>query len=237
MVRDGFGKVSFPTSASDHEDTLAALDPGRQLLCDLFAAAIRADLGAAWDKIAEGTALNGKSVVEDVFAGRPTRALMRERRPDFPLLCVYRSGAATFDQATLEVERATQPWTCDFVLGALSPEDEQKLGDVFQAVSKVIARVIRRRGHESYKSGALQFFSDTARFGAIRLVRAESGNAVFAGGGVESEQGPTYFMLSCDLETVEHDWENEEAFTTPHEGAAFAFYVERAVIIDAEEKP
>lgn len=194
------GGTVLDGSAVGYSETLAALDPGRDILLGLFKQAITSELGARWDAIKIGTQLATVDVVETDLPLRPTAQLMQSLKTTFPMLAVYRSGAGTIDEHTLDIERLTQPWELVYVLGPLPPEDIRRLGDVLPAVAKVVMGTVRLRGHPDYNSGALQFFPGRGNFGSCRVVSYEVGQAQFGGG----EDAPTYWATQVNLETVEY---------------------------------
>lgn len=201
----GFGGLSLPADAGSGATTLTALDPARAVLAGLFEAAINAELGTAWTQVTAGTVLDGTDPVEDVLELPPTGPNMKQRKAAWPLLCVYRDGAGTFEQHAIngQVERLIQPWTVDYIVGPLEIGNVRKLGDIFQAVVKVVRLVIRKRGHPAYQSGALQFFPGHGYIGAIDLKSYDGPphyQARFAG----SEDGTVYHAVSMHLETAEY---------------------------------
>lgn len=207
-----FGDLDFPVTTSI-TTTLTPLDPARERLTALFKAAINAELGTAWTTVTNtldsGHALYGTSPVQDTLELAPSPAVMTQRKPAWPLMCVYRSGKATLEPFTMHIDRIVQEWTVDYILGPLDVGDLRKVGDVCIAVAKIIRAVIRRRGHASYDSGALQFFPDKGGLGAIELKSSEGpGQASFAG----DESGTLYYALTMTLETVEHLTDDADEF-------------------------
>ncbi len=195
-----FGAFEMRADASGITDTLEPLDPGRDVLLALFKQAILSDLGPYWNVARTDTPFAAAAVVQDTWPGPLTPEVVKARKIDWPLLAVYRSGEAAVEQHTLEVDKITQEWAVDYVIGPLSPEDQRKLRDILQAVPKVLRETIRRRGHPDYASGALQFFEGTGRFAAVNLKSFEVGAAPFAG-----DSAPLYHAVSCVLETMEID--------------------------------
>jgi hypothetical protein len=215
-----FGGFEFPAEAQDVTDTLAPLDPGRDILLGLFAQALTSELSAAWAVVSAGTVLAGTSVVQSQLPLAPSPELITTVAKPFPLLAVSRTGTATFEEHTLDIERMTQQWDVAYVLGPLPPEDQRRLVDVLQAAAKVIALTVKRRGHPDYDNGALQFFAGKGHFGAARVAQYEVGQAKFAGG----DDAPHYHVLSLQLETVEYEsW--LEGAAAPMEGMSMSIGV------------
>jgi hypothetical protein len=222
---EGFGGLALPVDAADVTTTLTPLDPARAVLSGLFRAAINAELGPAWTKATAGTPLASSSPVQDVLEIPPTADKMKQRVAGWPLLCVYRDGDGVCEEHTLNggVERLTQPWTVDYILGPVDIADLRKLGDVFQAVVKIVRLCIRRRGHEAYQGGALQFFpgqlpdGDVPLFprssllGAVSL-KGYSGPPTYQARFAGSDSGTIYHAISLRLETVEYTYDVDGAF-------------------------
>lgn len=201
-----FGTLSLPVDLATvkAERRLTVLDPGRRLLCDLFQAAIRAELQAAWTEACKGIPpeekISATDPCADVLELEPTGPVMGQRQAAFPLLAVYRSGEGRYETDTIYSDKLTQPWTVDWVLGPLSVARAHNLGDAAVAIAKIINRVLSLAGHPAYESGAIQFGADTS-FGSIRLVSHEGpGQARFAG----DESGTVYWAITLKLETTEH---------------------------------
>lgn len=216
-----FGALTLPVTATDVTSTLAPLDPGRDVLLGLFQQAIVSELGGAWNQVKPATVLNARSVVQHALPLEPTAENLRTLITEFPLLAVYRTGQATFEQHTLELWRLTQPWNVDYILGPLAIEDQRRLCDVLPAVAKVVTTAVERRGHPDYESGALQFFDGAGKFTACAVKSYELG-PMRAGGGDDSA---VYWACSMRLETVEIEEFREGYSEVPLIGAAFTFGV------------
>lgn len=215
-----FGALTLPVEAADVSSaaTLTALDPGRDILLGLFKQAIISELGAAWDQVKPGTALQTAAIVEQTLPFDPHPQLARQVQLRFPLLAVYRTGDGQFAEHTLVWDKLTQQWGVDYVLGPLAVEDLRKLGDALPAVAKVIALAIQKRGHPDYDGGAVQFFDDAGRFASVRAVSYKTGPALFAPG----DDSPVYYAMSMTLETTEMV-ADRDGFATDLEGASFSF--------------
>ncbi len=192
------GATIFDGSALGYSDTLEPLDPGRDILLALFKKAIESELGSRFDVVTASTVLVASEVVEDSLPLRPNPELMQQRKAAFPLLCVYRSGTATIEEHTLEIDKITQPSEVVYTLGPLPASDIRKLGDILSAIPKLVQLVIKRRGHPEFDSGALQFFEGKGHFASVRAVSYETGQAQFGDAG-----SPTYWTCQVNIETTE----------------------------------
>ena len=207
-VFQGIGGTIFPLDPNDFTDgSLAPLDPARHTLSELFKAAINSEFAEVWPIVATRS-LVGTLPVQDVLEIEPSAVVMQQRKPAFPLLCVHRTGTATFDQITMHEERLTQQWAVDYILGPLDVADVRKLTDVAVAVAKLIKIVVRQRGHKAYQSGALQFF-ETDGLATVEVKSVEGpGQAQFAG------DDKLYYATTIMLETTEVTNDNLEAYPT-----------------------
>lgn len=220
---EGFGGLSLPVDSSGSPTTLTSLDAARSTLAALFKAALNAELATIWALAAATGPLAGTSPVQEAFELPPTSERMKQRKAAFPMLCVYRDGTGVFEQHTLngQVERLTQPWTVDYILGPLGVGDERKLLDVFTAAEKTIRLVIRKRGHAAYQSGALQFFPNADANGDVPLFPASS---LLGSVELKSCDGPPHYQarfagdaqtiyhaISMHLETVEYTYDVDGA--------------------------
>lgn len=210
------GKLTFPLDSADFTTTLVPLDPACHCLTELFKAAINAEFADVWAEVATRS-LTGTLPVQDTLEIEPSVQVMQQRKAVFPLLCVHREGKATLDQITLFEDRLTQQWAVDYILGPLDVGDVRKLSNICLAVAKLIRLVVRQRGHASYQSGALQFFSDTSQLASIEVKSVEGpGQASFVG----DEKSTLYYAVSIVLETVEVTGDDLESFV-PFQAADF----------------
>lgn len=204
-LHETFGGLSLPVGEEDVDTTLAPLDPGRDAMLALFAAALNAEFGAAWVKVAGQLRLDPEKFdlenpVGDTYPGEPTPAVMQERKGKFPLMAVHRSGEHEYEAKTLELDQLRQPWEVHYILGPLSVEGVRKLYDVLISASKVLRRTVERRGHPAYLDGEEIFFPDgLAPFSTCEVRGGQMGQAHFAG---DEKQTP-YYALTLRLETTE----------------------------------
>jgi len=215
-LNERIGSLRLPPDLAAIADakTLSALDPARRLIANLFKTAIQAELTEAWVAAVAGRLtpdhkISGTTPVADVLELEPTPPVMQSRQSGFPLLAVYRSGKGEYSPHTIYADKLTRPWTVDWILGPADIATAFQLCDAAGAISKIISRVIFRRGHPAYQSGALQFGSDTdSGIGSIRMVDEEGpGQAKFAG----DDKGPVYWAITMHLETTEYVSENTGA--------------------------
>jgi hypothetical protein len=190
------GDFALPIPDSLATGNLSALDPVRGRLLGLFRAALTAELATVWGQVS-GTSLDGKAVVQSTLELEPTHQVVQAANLEYPLLALHRSGPGVVESQTLEIDKVTQTWTLHYILGPLDVASQRKLCDILIVVPRIIQAVIRRRGHEAYESGALQFFPDTGGLQSIRIVNFESGSARFAGNDVP------IFAVTVNLEIAE----------------------------------
>lgn len=226
-----FGGLELPVPGTDiGASGLAALDPQRDILLELFAAAINAELGEAWTqaRLAGGARakLHATLPVAYKLPDEPTEQLLTTLVTSFPVLAVHRSGTGLYEEHTLEISRLKQPWSLHYILGPLDVIDARQLKDVCVAVAKIVALVVQRRGHKAYQSGALQFFSGNAPdepspFTSIRVVSHEGpGQAVFA-----NEAQVTYWAIEMRLETTEISSDVDDASSGALDGMSLTVNV------------
>lgn len=204
-----FGGVSFPLNPTDFDGTFVPLDPARSRMAQLFASAIRAELGPIWQKLTgTATPLLNTRPVETVFELDPTTHLTKQVGFKFPVLALHREGEQTWSEHTMQVDKCEQEWGLHYILPNLDIGDTRRIFDVLRIIPEIIRRVIRQRGHVSFEDGALQFFHDKGGIGSIKLTKAQWGQARF-GGEVES---PVWLATTCTLHTVEYAADSESEF-------------------------
>lgn len=203
----GYGKLSLPLATTGEKD-LTSLDPARDILLELFAAALGAELLPRWAAAIVGTPLAGQAVVAAKFPLFPDAVFLNQVATEWPLLAVYRSDdPEVFDEHTLWEQRVTCKWGADYCLGPLDVGNSAKLTDVLRAVPRILENVIREGGHRAYatQNNVNSVFTKQVLgqgdgccgFSTIRIVQAISGSAAFAQG------GPKYHCASVVLETTE----------------------------------
>lgn len=197
-----FGALGLPLADST-AGTFTSLDPGRDVLLNVFAAALNDELAAVWTA-ALLTPLENSAPVKTKFGLEPNQDLLGSTKVTFPALFVYRSTeTAATDEHTLWQERITQPWGVDYMLGPLTAGDDRKFRDVLIAAVKIIKLTVRRGGHRAYAEtngvANLVLIGPPTGFSTVRVVNFQLGRASF------SEAGPAYHSLSLRLETTELD--------------------------------
>lgn len=206
-LHSGFGRIQLPLVDTDEQD-LASVDPARDILLDLFAAALTAELSQRWARAIVGTPLRGRPVVQTKFPEFPEQIFLQQTPMVWPMLAVYRSDEAeTFDEFTLAQERVTSKWGVDYCIGPLELGNFIKLNSVLTVVPRIIERVIRAGGHRAYATqgvgNSLQVkqvfgqYPGCCGFSTIRVVQSTIGSAAFAQG------GPKFHCASVVLETTE----------------------------------
>lgn len=203
----GFGKLTLPIPVSTDAD-LADLDPARDILLDLFATALTAELLPRWPYATEDTPLRMRDVVQTKFPEFPEQIFLQQAFTEWPMLAVYRSdNAETFDEHTLWEERVTCKWGVDYCLGALEVGNHVRLQSLLRRVPRIVESVIREGGHRAYatQSNVNSVFArrvlgagdGCCGFSTIRVVESVSGPAAFAQG------GPKFHCASVVIETTE----------------------------------
>jgi hypothetical protein len=226
-----WGSLTFPIPAAD--TNLSSLDPARDILLDLFEAALNSELQDAWDMAAGSVDVLARTPVADKLAALPDLDAMRQRKAAFPLLAVARSHEPNAeDEFALWQNRITSKWSIDYVLGPLDVGDQMRLGDVLVAAGKIIPAVIRNGGHKAYATTTLvtpttgdplvcakKVFGPGAGccgFSTLKVTSFIFGAAAF------SQGGPKYHALSMTLETTELD-SISEADAVDYTGTAATF--------------
>jgi len=190
------GALTFPLDPADFTDTLAQLDPARDTLLALFAAAINDEFGTVWSTVAAGVEpLAGTSTVQSTWPGPPSLELVQHLVKKFPCLFLYRDGESEANEYTLAQDQIAQNWILDYILVPLAADDFRKVGDIFVGVVKLLQRVTKRKGHPAYQSGAL--VTTGTGLSTVELTKHRWGGAKF------SEESPTYLALTVQFRTTE----------------------------------
>ena len=108
---ESFGDVALDGDDAAVTDTLiTAMDPVRDRLADLFAAAINDELtGKGWAKAVAGTVLDCKNPVEQTFHEPFRAATTRSIEHTFPSLSVYREQSDHEEYLLAFLESLTDP--------------------------------------------------------------------------------------------------------------------------------
>ena len=197
-LSEAVGKPSLPVAAPT-TGTLVSLDPARDILLDLLAAALNFELADAWAAVVPVTPVHTTDPVADKVPFALTEQVMQSRVGKFPMLSVSRAEnePSAIDEFTLWQWRLTQQWDIEYVLGPLTVGDERRLTDILPFAAKVILLTVRQGRHDAYASGALKLGTDGCGFSSVRVVRYQVGTAKFA------DQAPIYHAMSLRLETTE----------------------------------
>ncbi len=216
-----YGALSLPLAATGDSD-LTGLDPARDILLDLFEAALNDELGVAWTFAAasfdgEDATLFGELPVGSKLPALVDLATMRQRKASYPLLAVSRKDEPQKqDEFTLWQNRIVSNWSIDYVLGPLEIGDQLKLADVLTAAGKILAKTVNEGGHKAYATTqtatvnppltapvcAKQVFGTgvgLCGFSSLHITSFTAGAAAFV------KDGPKYHALTMTLQTTELD--------------------------------
>lgn len=208
-----FGALSLPLAESTESD-LAHLDPARDILLDLFAAALNSELEPVWNRhVVAAAQLHGKNweapvPVRQKLATFPTPDALAELKTGWPLLCVCPSlTPATTADFTMDQRSLTQRWDIDYILCPLTVGNLLRVQDVLRAAGKILIETVAMRGHKAYRTYTTQgatYASDVlgtgencCNFFSCRVADMAAGPAEFSKG------GPKYYACGLTLETVE----------------------------------
>ncbi len=206
--RVGGTELPLDVSAITAAATFEPCDPALNVIADLMAAAIRAELGSAagqaWASVCatlpSGHRLaNTTNSVGAVWKVRPSSTLMRQIRVSaWPLLTAWREGPGEYEQLTYCKEIIRQKWGVAWVLGDYEADLTLKLAPVLQMVGRVIAQTAIHGAHPAYESGTRQFGANRGWLQAIRPLSYDAGAAVFA-----DDDEARFWCASATLETIE----------------------------------
>ena len=196
------------------ESTGASLDPGRDILLDLLAAALNDELAARWSSATPGTPLEGTNPVQTTEADELDSQLLQTKEIKFPVLAVYRNGQGSWDDFSLDTERLNWGFSVDYVLGPLTAGERRRMGDFLYAALLIMGETIKRGGHRAYATQPGRTWqpklvlgpgSDTANFSSVRIApnSIQRGAASFSGSDVK------YWALSFNVEATEIDSHTE----------------------------
>lgn len=206
-----FGALELPLAERDPLEVgnLASLDPARDILLDLFAAALNSELGPVWASAANNTPLEGSDPVKTKLPGAVTPEALGEMKTGWPLLCLTRNSApATLAQHGFYDQLLTQRWDVDYILCPLALTNLLRVQDILQAVGKIIMMVVDQGGHKAYRAvttadgstvaaNVLSDGDDCCRFYSLRVAEMVIGPAQVA------KDGPKYYACGLTLESRE----------------------------------
>jgi hypothetical protein len=208
-IYESVGSMTLPIDPTlvDSDLSLDVLDPACAMLTGLFKQALKSELDTVWTAVCAGLPSDhplygSTSAVADALELEPTSDVMRERKPDWPLLCVHRTEQATYERDSFGNVTRKQTWNAHLILGPRAGiASDRKLQAVLIRASDILALVVERRGHPDYASGALQFFGSTLDgphyLDSCYVVSSGVGNASFA------DQDAVYHAMRMVLETTE----------------------------------
>lgn len=207
------GALTLPLSDTD-ETTAASLDPGRDILLDLLAAALNDELAARWPDASAGTALAGTNPVQSTCPDELDPQYLQTTEHPFPALAVYRNGQGSWEE--LDEGQAQLVWgfSVDYVLGPLTTGERRKMADFLFAAAAVMLLTIDRGGHRAYATtpGYPQFpklvlgpGTGTANFSSCRV----EPNSLQRGAAAFSNDETKYWALSFNVRTTELEADNE----------------------------
>ena len=208
-----FGALTLPLSESNEPD-LSRLDPARDILLDLFAAALNSELAPVWRgaavKAEQFRGVNGEppAPVRMKLPAVPSAEALQEMKTGWPLLCVGRSQEpATEEQHGFYDIRLVQRWDVDYILCPQSIGNLLKTQDILIAVSKILRMVVLQGGHKAYRTGTTEDGSPYAVnvIGAgencCNLYSLVTVNSVV--GPAQLSSGPKYYACGMTLESRE----------------------------------
>lgn len=226
-INQRVGVFEFPYSDTDVDNTdKTVTDLAQSTLLSLFQAAINDELTGVFAKVAAGTALDHDSLplipVRDVWPGRWSPQVAKQRKTTFPVLALYRTGAREWNELTLGVDQATQKWGIDLILGPVDVGDQQRIERILPRIGVLVQRVLRNRGHKSFQSGAcLWGVQETGSLSSVWMDKDEFGPAQFVG----DDGGVTYLGWSAQLTTTEVDSNVGDGDAVDLLGTTFTFGV------------
>ncbi len=203
-VRWDVGALRFPVPSAPALANFRSLDPAADILCDLFAAAITAELNEHWSAVMIGTPLAGTSAVQSKFRELDDEENIRQAKVAFPMLSVARSeDPQTIQQVTLDERYLVSKWEVDWVLGTLEIADVYKVGPILEAAGKVCLAVVEEGGHKAYSAYVSNGYTmvqpvfQQCGFDSVRVTEFRCGGAKF------SDNSPKYWAMTLMLETTE----------------------------------
>jgi hypothetical protein len=199
-----------PLLVADIDDG-ALPDPVRAALLALFRAAIIYRFSLVWPTVAATTPLAATATaVVDWFPAALTVEFFQQRRCKFPLLLLDRVGTAEFTDETDNLERKTQPWDLNWILGPLDVADLHRFRAALTRIIPDLVNDICSQGgiHSSYNGGNAIFGIGGIPVGSMRLANHNADAMPIAGGGNER----LYHGVTMRLETTEYDVESTDDY-------------------------
>ncbi len=221
-----FGAVELPLVA-DGRQNFTSLDPARDILLDLFAAAIACELEPVWETaVSRIPNLELKQPVHK-FPRLPEPEALRQFKSEFPLLAVGRSRSPQQRAAfSIDQRQVTTRWDIDYILCPLALAGELGIQDLLPMVANIIDLVVAEGGHRAYRtitSAGLEMTANVlgagencCNFYSAEIVESAFGPAAFA------KDGPQFLAASATLVTIElSDFleDGEDGESVPFDGA------------------
>lgn len=207
LYRDS-GALRFPILGSASFDTadLTGLDPARDIMLALFAAALVAELQGVWrPAVAHTPCRDAVTPVAQRVPFSPLLGDLRQMKVTMPALFVYRQPTSPIKHSnfTMWQRRFTTSWGIDYFLGPLDVGAQGRIQDVLVAAGKVFAEVVEDGGHSAYHDGANVLGSvgiGACGFSTVALTEFRAGGAQVAD---EKGPGPIYWAATGTIETTE----------------------------------
>lgn len=202
----GGARLPLDVSAVTSAATFEPADPALAVLSSLFTAAIRAELGtgtsSAWYAVTSALPSTHRlyqstTPVGTTWKVEPSATTMRQVKVGtWPLLTVWRDGAAEYEQKTTVKEYIRQRWGVLWVLGDYEADLTLKLSPVLAMVGRIIAQTAIAGRHPAYDSNDPQL--ETAWLSRLAPVSYEAGAAKFS-----DDEESRFWCASATLESEE----------------------------------
>lgn len=207
-LHQSIGALSFPVAAGNARD-FADIDPARDILLELLAAAIIAELAPRWYAVTNGVnGLFNKLPVQTKLPFMPEPEALQQVGTEFPLLAVSRADSpAAIEEFSIDRGKETWRWDVDYILGPLTIGNSLALREALLLVGRTIVLTMRDCGHRAYATQTSEGFtyvknvlgagSGCCNFSSSKVIDYKFGVAQLQNG------GPKYHAASVTLETVE----------------------------------
>jgi hypothetical protein len=195
----------LPLPASTANPLLLDADPALSYALDFFAWGIETYVGTRLRAQAALYGLNLPAAVGGKLSVEPSPFLYNHEFK-FPLFALYRKHDA-WDEHTTSWDKSTSRWSFSYVLGPLTPIQQDKLAPVLRAVAEVVRRLAHQGYDPAYLSGASIWDVSRAGVQKARLVECSYG-------GYEpiDTNGDYYRAINGTLEVLEREMPVTGAF-------------------------